>query len=251
MIRNLVQCGCAALLLLFLAGRAGAQIAPAASAPTRAEVLAYMKEVNKVRPGLGDDEGEPLTTPFTLPPGLRVMGDAVGADENGKCPDDGDFGTGVYRDVQVCLPVCYVGTNVSNVVFPPGLIITTASEGFQKGLLVEREVIPVPPIVCNAAPPSSPDRKKDAPLPKGAFWIKLSTFCLNESQNPASSEGRYRIAGVTADPDLLALAQFVSKRDLRTPEANKVVQQAIYSITERKGLKWEDRKALHELPLKR
>lgn len=251
MIRNLVRCGCAALLPLFLAVPAGAQTAPAASMPTRAEVLAYMKEANKVRPGLGDDAGEPLTTPFALPSGIRVMGEAVGADENGKCPDDGDFGT-IYRDVQVCLPVCYVGANVSNVVFPPGLIITTASEGFQRGLLVEREVVAVPPIVCNAsAPPVSPDRKEKAPLPKNAFWIKLSAFCLNESQNPASSEGRYRIAGVTADPELLALAAFVAKRDLRTPEDNKVVQQAIYSITEGKGLKWEDRKALHALPLRR
>lgn len=234
-----------------MAAPALAQIAPARGNPTRADVLADMQMVNKLRPGLGDDAGEPVTTPFALPEGVRVLGDAVGADENGKCPDDGDFGT-IYRDVQVCLPVCYVGRNVANVVFPPGLVITTASEGFQRGLLVEREVIPVPPISCTAAGPAvSPDRDGKRPLPKGAFWLRLSTFCLNESQNPASSDGRYRLAGVTADPELLALAQFLAGRDLSTPEANKVAQQAIYGITEHKGLNWQHRKDLYALPLRR
>jgi hypothetical protein len=246
----LVRRGCAALLLFALAPPALAQIAPARGNPTRADVLADMKLVNKARPGLGDDKGVPLMTPFALPPGVRIVGDAVGADENGKCPGDGDFGT-IYRDVQVCLPVCYVGNNVTNAVFPPGLVITTASEGFQNGLLVERTVVAVPPTTCNtSAPPYSPGKKPVAP-PKNAFWIKLSAFCVNESQNPASSEGRYSLGGVAADPELLALSQFLAGRDLGTPQANKVAQSAIYSITERKGLTWQDRKDLYALPLKR
>lgn len=248
MIRNLVQCGCAALLLI-LSLPAFAQVAPANGNPTRADLLAYLNQVDKVRPGLGYDAGEPVVTPFALPEGMRVVGEAVGADENGKCPDDSDFGT-LERAVQVCLPVCYVGRNVANVIFPTGLIIT-AAHGFQNGVLIERTVIPVPPTACNpSAPPTSPDRK-EAPVPKNAFWIKLSTFCLNENQDPSSPDGRYQLGGVTADPDLLALVQFLDKRDLRGAEADKVVQRAVFSITEGKGLTWQDRKDLHRLPLRR
>jgi hypothetical protein len=245
----LVRRGCAALLLLLLSVPASAQIVPARGNPTRADVLADMKLADKARPGLGDDKGAPVTTPFALPSGLRIAGEAVGADENGKCPGDEEFGT-IYRDVQVCLPVCYVGNNVTNAIFPPGLIITTASEGFQNGLLVERVVVAVPPIVCNSsAPPISPGKKPTTP--KNVFWVKLSAFCINESQNPASSEGRYQLGGVTADSELLALAQFLAGRDLSTDRANKIAQRTIYSITERKGLTWQDRKDLYELPLKR
>lgn len=241
-----------ALLLLLTFGmfaQPALAVDPANGNPTRADVIAEMKKVDKVRAGLGDDEGKPVVTPFALPAGVRIAGKAVGADENGKCPDDSGF-SGVYRDVQICLPVCNIGRNVANVIFPPGLVITTASEGFQNGLLVQRTVVAVPPITCTASAPPA-DKKDDGgpPVEKGVFWVKLSAYCLNESQNPASSEGRYTLSGVTADADLLDLASFLSKRNITSEKGSKVAQQAIYSITEKKGLTWQDRKDLYALPM--
>lgn len=260
------------LLSLSLLSQPAHAVDPVKGNPTKEDVLAEMKRVNIKRAGLGDDEGQPNVTPINLPAGLQIAGEAVGPNENGECPDDNEI-SGAYRDVQICLPVCTIGNNATNVIFPPGLVITTAAEGFQNGLLVTREVVAVPPIVCNSGPPSVPEKKKrkvaqdesseddsredeeiatwqENALPKSkVYWVKLSAFCLNESQNPSSVEGRYNLAGVTADPDLLDLATFISKRDLSSEKANKVAQKAIYSITEGKGLTWQDRKDLYEIPL--
>ena len=263
----------AAFLLGFgLLAQPALAVDPVKGNPTREEIQEYMSRPNVVRPGLGEDEGSPQVTPFQLPAGVRIAGEAVGADMDGRCPDDNGVSVPA-RNVQICLPVCTIGNQATNIIFPPGLVITTAAETFQNGLLVTREVVAVPPVVCNAGPAKPVEKRKrkltaeenggeesteevdipywdEATLPKNkVYWVKLSTFCLNEAKDPASVEGRYTIGGVTTDPDLLDLANFVSKRNLRDPDDNQTVQKAIYSITEGKGLTWQDRKDLHELPL--
>ena len=260
-----------AALLLGLMSQPAYAVDPVKGNPPPGYAAEYMKRPNLNRPGLGEDEGRPRVTPFELPAGVRIAGQAVGADMDGRCPDGKDR-PGVARNVQICVPVCTIGNLATNITFPPGLIITTTAETFQHGVLVTREVVAVPPVPCNAGPASLPEKRKrkltaeenggeestelfeipswdPASLPKHkVHWIKLSTFCLNEGRDPSAVEGTYEIAGVTADPDLLDLARFASGRNLSDPDDNQVVQTAVYSITEAKGLTWQDRKDLHEIP---
>jgi hypothetical protein len=198
--------------------------------------------VNEVRPGLGDDPGEPLGTPFTLPPGVTVSGTIVGADdltsecENGKKGN----GSGVY--VQVCVPLRNTTGAPVEVVFPPGLVIVSAAEGFQNGLLVERIVVTVPP--TNNGPGGPPT---DGGVDPSAEVVPLSTYCLNESQSPNELGTPYRFGPVTSDSALQELLGLLANKRIDTDEDKDVVQSAIYSITEEKGLTPRDRSDIDDL----
>lgn len=197
--------------------------------------------VNVFRPGLGDDEGEPLGTPFTLPSGVTVSGTVYGADDVTSDCGNGVPGNGSGVYVQVCVPLRNSTGAPLEVVFPPGLIVTSAAEGFQSGLLVERVVVTVPP--TNPGPGAPPDGGTDP----DATVVPLFTYCLNESQLPNETGTPYKLGVVTSDADLKELLNLLQGKRIDTPDDVGVVQNAIYSITEGKGLTVEDRSAIDDL----
>lgn len=206
-------------------------------------VNAFDAGVNEVRPGLGNDPGEPQGTPFSLPPGVTVSGNVYGAanDSTSDCGNGAPGnGSGVY--VRVCVPLRNATGAPVEVVFPPGLIIITAAEGFQHGLLVERVVVRVPP--TRGGPGGQlPDGGTDP----DAVVVPLFTYCLNESKDPSDTGIPYTIGPVTSDSALRELLDLLANKRIDTAEDVDVVQDAIYSITERKGLTMDDRNAINKL----
>lgn len=198
--------------------------------------------VNVVRPGLGDDPGEPVGTPLVLPPGVTLAGTVRGADdltsqcEHGTQP----HGSGVY--VQVCVPLENSTGGPVEVVFPPGLVIVSAAEGFQNGLLVERVVVTVPP-----TPPGPGGPPADGGVAPEAHVVTLHTYCLNASKNPNERGTPYRLGAVTTDEGLRELLGLLAGRSVDSEDDVDVVQDAIYSITEERGLTDRDRTDLARL----
>ncbi|WP_163998322.1 hypothetical protein [Pyxidicoccus caerfyrddinensis] len=197
--------------------------------------------VNEVRPGLGDDPGDPLGTPFTLPSGVAVSGPVYGAHDITDDCGNGAPGHGSGEFVKVCVPLRNTTGGPVEVVFPPGLVIVAASETFQNGLLVERVVVTVPPT------PPGPGGLPDGGVDTGAHVVPLFTYCLNEALLPNDTGTPYRMGPVTSDSALKELLGLVDGKRVSGEEEVDVVQHAIYSITESKGLTSGDRADLADL----
>lgn len=194
-----------------------------------------------VRPGLGDDPGTPSGTPFALPAGITIPEPIVGADDLTSDCGDGKpgYGSGVY--VQVCVPIRNTTGAPVEVVFPPGLVITSAAELFQNGLLVERVVITVPPT------PPPPGGMPDGGVAAGAYVVPLFTYCLNESRNPNEKGTPYVLGPISDDAAIADLIERIGGATIDRDEEVAIVQSAIYAITESRGLTDEDRAALAAL----
>jgi hypothetical protein len=202
------------------------------------------------RPGIGKNEGTPLGEPFVLPAGIQLAGPIVGAKQTSeggklvsKCPDGTEFSEPTTF-VQACVPVCGAGS----VDFPPGLIIVTASEGFQNGLLVERRLVTVPPTQCDALD-TSQDPYEDEEKAQKVHWITLSAYCVNEDLSFSSPEASYSFGPVTSDPGLVKVLELVGNRRAATEDDMSAIQGAIFSVTDRnEPIKSEDAAHIRKLP---
>jgi hypothetical protein len=72
-------------------------------------------------------------------------------------------------------------------------------------------------------------------------------YCLNESKSPSFDRMEYSLGNVTSDPDLRELLSLLSGKTIDTEEEKSLVQEAIYKITEGRGLTDADREALGKL----
>lgn len=215
---------------------------------------------NKVRPGLGDDPGVPETTPFALPPGLALAGPIWGVDaDGGECPGvDAKFGTD-DGGVKVCVPLKNTSGAPRPLDLNDGLILIQEHQDGQNGLLVERVLINVPPSGgeggCRPVEKDGPvSERKCEPEngdPDSVYIVQLNLRCLNEGRSPSFSGMAYQIGGVTADPDLLALANLLATKDLSSPNAQEVATEAVYEITEGSGLTTETRRRVNALPARK
>jgi hypothetical protein len=197
--------------------------------------------VNEIRPGLGDDPGEPQGSPFTLPSGVTLAGTLYGANAESSDCGNGAKGNGSGVYVQVCVPLRNDTGGPVEVVFPPGLIVVSAAEGFQNGLLVERVVVVVPPT------PPGPGGPPDGGTDPDATVVPLFTYCLNESQNPNDTGTPYKLGPVSSDSAVKELLGLLQGKRIDSDKDVDVVQDAIYSITEGKGLTLDDRNRIGKL----
>lgn len=196
---------------------------------------------NEFRPGFGEDEGEPRGRTLTLPTGITVSGQVYGANDLTSDCGNGAPGNGSGVYVQVCVPLRNNTSTPVQVVFPPGLTIISRSEGYQNGLLVERVVVEVPP--TPPGPGGTPDGGRDP----DAFVVPLFSYCLNEARNPNDTGTPYALGNVSDDAAITELLGLLQNKRIDTDEEVDVVQQAIYSITERNGLTPRDRTDLANL----
>ncbi|MFP2960526.1 hypothetical protein ACLEPN_22565 [Myxococcus sp. 1LA] len=204
--------------------------------------------VNVFRPGLGEDDGEPEGTPFTLPAGISFAGTLIGADEvTGECENASVESQGTGNYVRVCVPLRNDTGGPVEVEFPPGLIVVATSEGrAQNGLLIERTIITVPPT------PRGPGGRDDAGTPdggvdEGAFIVPIYMYCLNEARDPSNPFITYAVGPVTSDDALQELLRLLNGKVIDSAEDISAVQDAIYSITEGRGLTTPDRDAIADL----
>ncbi len=195
-------------------------------------------------PGLGEMPGEPEGTQFKLPAGVQLVGEIEGQEDGPSSRDCVFDGPGFNVIVKMKLKRDSSVSGPLTVEFPPGLIITSAAEGFQHGLLVERILVTIPPI----QPGSGGDECQ----------VSLLLFCLNSAKRTSDATARYRFGPITSSK----LLQDVMKRlkgkkinyrefvdgDPVWFENQEKIQDAIWQLTDGKGLREKDIQYLCELP---
>jgi hypothetical protein len=199
--------------------------------------------------GMGNDTRAPEGPIFQLPSGVSVVGSMMGRDGisapiPNTCAEDG-----VGKDVIVSMKLKRDSIGgPSTVEFPPGLVIVTAAEGFQKGLLVERTVVRLPPVMPGPGSPSP------------VCNVTLRLVCLNADKNPSEEFVSYNFGPVTTSPLLKDLInRLAGKKMLLSQYPNdpdwdkkvvKVVQRAVKSLTDDDGLTNTDIQNIGNLPNK-
>ncbi|MCY1021978.1 hypothetical protein [Pyxidicoccus sp. MSG2] len=191
--------------------------------------------------GFGKDRRQPKGTPLSLPAGVQVSGTIVGADDDGNCgqPQTADVGSGLY--VRACLKLTNISGGPVQVTFPPGLVIVSASEGYQNGLLVERVVITVPP---TSGGPGGLDGGSNPETVN----VPLHFYCINKASDPSDPAARYELGPITDHPQMRELYTLLQGKDVYEDGLKvEVVQEAVYSISDGSGLTADDRAALRNL----
>jgi len=237
---------------VFAAAAAAAILAAgtAAAQDLRAQAEQYLSQRDLFRPGFGEDEGLPSGAPLVLPAGARVSAPILGVDDPGECagPKGGAGGS-----VRVCLPLCNTTAARVRVRLPAGLtLVSKSASRYQNGVLLQEVVVDVPPSQCGPGgipldedPEALEARGGPARAPRG-FAVALDMFCLNEERAPSEQDLPYALGPVSDDPDIQDLITRVRGRTL-DEDAVEVLQTAIWSITEGRGLTPADRSALAAL----
>ncbi len=210
----------------------------------------------KNEPGFGETDGEHQGTPFTLPAGVRL----VDRPHHRFDPDIeklyGKINT-FYVDIHLVRDSTWKGESV---VFPPGLILTSQGEGrIQHGLLIGRELIPVPYYRQGTS--------------NDTLTYYLGVACINakkafpwednfedDVKEYVIGKGMYKPTVITQNPQILQfLSLFEDKEHLKvTQHINPwdqfnegyvrpswqikydVIQEMLWKITDEKGLTKRD-----------
>lgn len=210
-----------------------------------------LAQVNKMRPGLGDDPGTPQTRPLELPPGVRLDGQIIGADADGGECKDKSVTVGKGQGVRVCAAFCMDQTTVIGVDgqtlidIREGLVMISEFQEGQNGLLVERVKINMPYTPCGGG---SRGDDEDEKKKRRKFIVELNLQCLNENKSPSFDKMTYNLGGITTDPDLLELLKLLENKKVETEDHHSIVGEAVYAITEGKGLTSQNRHAIASLP---
>jgi hypothetical protein len=195
-------------------------------------------------PGLGEMPGEPEGTQFKLPAGVQLVGEIEGQEDGSSSRDCVFDGPGFNVIVKMKLKRDSSVSGPLTVEFPPGLIITSAAEGFQHGLLVERILVTIPPI----QPGSGGDECQ----------VSLLLFCLNSAKRTSDATARYKFGPVTSSKLLKDLINRLKGKKINYREFEdgdpfwfenqEKIQDAIWQLTDGNGLREQDIQYLNELP---
>ncbi|ULQ55252.1 hypothetical protein KJS94_11425 [Flavihumibacter rivuli] len=196
-------------------------------------------------PGMGNDPRPPEGPLFTLPPGVSLIGNITGQDDGPTASDCVYDGQGTNVKVKMILQNDSIGAPAT-IEFPPGLVITAITDGFQNGLLMERIVVVLPP------------RQPGGNAPKCNVTLMLS--CLNAQDKPSTESAIYTFGPVTSSS---LINDFISKLSTKEilyskfpptdPDWNlnqEFIQDALWNLTDGKGLTNADLKHIQDLPNK-
>jgi len=195
-------------------------------------------------PGMGNAGGVPQGEAFKLPAGISLKGDIVG-NEDGVSGQDCVFdGQGFNVVVKIKLHRD-TGKSPIEVVFPAGLVITTVSEGFQHGLLIEKVLVTLPPVPAGSG--------------GSDCQVSLMMLCLNAARKPSSASATYKFATITNSPLIKDFIKKLSGKKISFsayPSGNNddyffnedFIQEALWNITDGEGLTKKDLKFIKSLP---
>lgn len=171
------------------------------------------------RSGLGADVNLPNGRRFSIPRGISLREKMRGGAKDGR-----RIGSGAgYVDVGLHLTG---GAKRQSFVLPAGLVLIAANTGVQNGLIVQEVRIEI------------------AARAEGRFL--LEAYCANKSRQPADSSTEYTFGPVLSDPALRDLFALVAGREISI-EAAKIVQDAVWEITDGDGLSPPTRSTLDEV----
>jgi hypothetical protein len=184
-------------------------------------------------PGFGEADGEPEGTLFRLPDGVELV-EEIRGNENGRSNDDCLYdGQGYNVMVKIKLRRYLPGGSPIRVEFPAGLVIVTTSEGRnQNGLLIEKAIVELPPMMQGGA--------------GSRCDLTLLLVCANQKRDPSSSYHTYKFGPVTNSSlikDLIkrlsgkkiSYSDYTSAQEEQRKTAMQAVQDALYSLTDGRG----------------
>ncbi|AKF82446.1 hypothetical protein MFUL124B02_28040 [Myxococcus fulvus 124B02] len=201
--------------------------------------------VNLVRPGFGEDPGQPVGTAFAFPAGVELAGQPYGANDATKDCGNGVAPVGTGPAVLVCVPLRNMTGAPVQVTLPPGLVMLNVSPSrIQNGMLMGRVRINVPP---TGRGPGGVDAGSDGGSDEELYVVPLHMYCLNEARGPSEQDGPFELGPVSSDPDIAELLRLLENKRIENEDDADVVQDALYSITEYNGLTNDDRKAIAAL----
>jgi hypothetical protein len=187
-------------------------------------------------PGFGKDERRPQGAPLVLPAGVEVAGPLTGADDDGNCPGPSVEPAGSGLWVRACLPLKNMNGGPTTIVFPPGLVIVSASETFQHGVLVEREVVTVPPTMPGGGQLLDDEEENEI------VYVPLHLYCLNKGKEPSTPAARYELGPVTQHAGLSELYGFMESRNFKNDgDRVEVLQEVLWDVIENGRLSEENR----------
>lgn len=196
--------------------------------------------------GFGSDDRPPSGSPLQLPAGLQIAGPLMGANDDGDCPKPSAQPVGSGLDVRACLPVRNMTGGPVTVIFPPGLTLVSQSETFQNGVLVEREVITVPPVL------PGPGRLRDEEEDDDVFYIPLHMYCINPAKDPSDATATFALGPVTTHPGMGAIYSLLEDRDISNDrDPVEAVQRAVHDIARTGEISEDSREALQEYVIDR
>lgn len=195
-------------------------------------------------PGLGEMPGEPEGTQFNLPAGVRLVGEIEGQEDGASSRDCLFDGQGFNVIVKMTLKRDSTVSGPLTVEFPPGLIITSASEGFQDGLLVERILVTLPPVNTGSG---------------GAeCQVSLLLFCLNSARHTSDATARYKFGPVSSSKLISNLISRLKNKKINYREFEdgdpvwfenqEKIQDAIWQLTDGNGMTETTIQFLNQLP---
>ncbi|WP_164018394.1 hypothetical protein [Pyxidicoccus trucidator] len=195
-----------------------------------------------VEPGFGKNRSAPKGTPFSFPAGVQVVSGTIkGANDDGDCSESQVAPVGSGLNVRGCLEVRNTTGAPVQVVFPPGLVIVSASETYQNGILVEREVVTIPPT-------SNGPGGVDGGAESETVSIPLHLYCINKSSDPSDSSARFELGPITDHPKMREIFTLMEGKDISNQrDPVEAVQEAVFSVSDGDGLTAEDREALKDL----
>jgi hypothetical protein len=177
--------------------------------------------------GFGKSTKEPVGRAFSLPAGVELLSkDAIVGFDFFDCDAQEEKGTG--GDVALCMNFRNTTNKAITITLPAGLIFISNSTEDQNGLLIKNETIVIP---ANTT-----------------YTIGLNLYCINEERDGSDIFDTYKMGPITENAALTELIGLVKNKNLTKTEYAEVVQEAVWSITDAKGLTAEDRKAIAALP---
>ncbi len=195
-------------------------------------------------PGMGETPGTLQGTQFKLPAGVSIKGEIRGNDDGRSSKDCVFDGTGYWVNVKMTLQTDSTTTGPVTVEFPPGLVIVSASEGFQHGLLIERILVTVPPVMPG---PGSNECQ-----------VSLLMYCLNTARKPSDITATYKFGPITNSPLIKDfMSRLAGKKTLYSdyvegdPEWHtnqENIQEALWGLTDGEGLSDYDLEVISKLP---
>ncbi|MBX2920921.1 MAG: hypothetical protein KF746_01915 [Chitinophagaceae bacterium] len=182
--------------------------------------------------GIGKSLETPEGTPFHLPAGIKLAGNAIKGYDRNECvcqKKEEDCYRGTGELVRVCLGFTNTTNETITVTIPKGLIVISTDVEKQNGLVIEVETFEIPAAQT--------------------VYYSLGTYCLNSGRSSViTGNDVFKLGPVTQNAAVNELMELLKNKRIDNIEAAGIVQAALWNITNGNGLTELDRQFIAALP---
>jgi len=150
-------------------------------------------------PGMGNTAGDlQVKEPFTLPDGIKIIGDITGLDNSGAKSEDAKttyycYGSG-GKMIKLRLTLANTGTHPRTVFFPKGLLWKCRVPGYQSAILCQTTWVSL--------------------QPNAQRTIYVDLYCINYGLSPSDHNSTFQIVGITSSTVIQDLLKMIGWRKI-------------------------------------